>query len=506
MPIYWADLHNHNNIGYGEGTIERSYAIARSFLDVYAFTPHSWWADLPSTDAKVTDYHQQGFRRVEEAWPKVLEFVKTKQEAGKFVTIPAYEWHSTQWGDYCIYMPTDEAQLIRPNTLQKLQQLCLEHGAIMIPHHCGYPQGRRGTAWDALDTSVSPVVEMFSEHGNSLESVSTFGMFGHSMGGSQLSQSVLYQLQRGFVIGFTAGTDNHFGHPGCYGEGLTALIMEDLSRENVFKALRARHTYTTSGEEIKITLNTDSGHTMGDIIEPSVIPSIELDLACVAELDHVQLFLDGRPVDFVHPAPAITHRKEEKLTPDKYLMRVALGWQGMTDTRVATWQLDLSLKDATIVSYRPHFSSGPQTTSFTDSVEQFPGNNLAIKAHTTRTNSNPNQTLLIEVDAKEAATIEFDAHCSIGDQTFQQKGHVALSQLVDDDHYLYLDDAYAIPKIKFHQIFSTQALQYRFTWDAQQITELVSAYPSENKYRSIFFKVVQKNGHLAWTSPLYLQP
>ncbi len=52
-PVYWADLHNHNAIGYGKGTLERSYSIARSSLDIYAFSPHGYWPDPPASDPKM---------------------------------------------------------------------------------------------------------------------------------------------------------------------------------------------------------------------------------------------------------------------------------------------------------------------------------------------------------------------------------------------------------------------------------------------------------------------
>ena len=43
--LYWGDIHNHNELGYAQGSLERSYDIARSHLDFYAFTPHGQHAD-----------------------------------------------------------------------------------------------------------------------------------------------------------------------------------------------------------------------------------------------------------------------------------------------------------------------------------------------------------------------------------------------------------------------------------------------------------------------------
>ena len=45
MNLYWGDLHNHNELGYAQGILERSYEIARSHLDFYAFIPHGLHAD-----------------------------------------------------------------------------------------------------------------------------------------------------------------------------------------------------------------------------------------------------------------------------------------------------------------------------------------------------------------------------------------------------------------------------------------------------------------------------
>ena len=43
--LYWGDIHNHNELGYAQGSLERSCDIARSHLDFYAFTPHGQHAD-----------------------------------------------------------------------------------------------------------------------------------------------------------------------------------------------------------------------------------------------------------------------------------------------------------------------------------------------------------------------------------------------------------------------------------------------------------------------------
>lgn len=44
--IYFGDLHNHNEVGYARGSLERAFEIAREHLDFFAFTPHGYWNDI----------------------------------------------------------------------------------------------------------------------------------------------------------------------------------------------------------------------------------------------------------------------------------------------------------------------------------------------------------------------------------------------------------------------------------------------------------------------------
>ena len=45
--LYWGDLHNHHEVGYGKGSLQRSIDLARQHLDFFAFTGHAWWHDIP---------------------------------------------------------------------------------------------------------------------------------------------------------------------------------------------------------------------------------------------------------------------------------------------------------------------------------------------------------------------------------------------------------------------------------------------------------------------------
>ena len=88
--LFWGDIHNHNEVGVGKGSLERSYSIARSNLDFYAFTPHGWWPDITSNDPKVKEYHLKGFALVKQNWDKLVARANEMHSTGKFVSFIAY--------------------------------------------------------------------------------------------------------------------------------------------------------------------------------------------------------------------------------------------------------------------------------------------------------------------------------------------------------------------------------------------------------------------------------
>ena len=101
--LFWGDLHNHNAVGYARGSLERTYDIAQSHLDFLAFTPHAQWHDMPTMPNDAHMKWVNGFKVLEENWARVQKMAAESNRKDKFVSILAYEWHSSLFGDYCIY-------------------------------------------------------------------------------------------------------------------------------------------------------------------------------------------------------------------------------------------------------------------------------------------------------------------------------------------------------------------------------------------------------------------
>ena len=87
--LFWGDLHNHNAVGYGKGSLERSIELAHEHLDFFAFTGHASWHDMPTMPG---DRHMKwvnGFEVTRNNWGK---------KPPSFSTIPA---HSQKRSSIC---------------------------------------------------------------------------------------------------------------------------------------------------------------------------------------------------------------------------------------------------------------------------------------------------------------------------------------------------------------------------------------------------------------------
>lgn len=153
------------------------------------------------------------------------------------------------------------------NSLNKLRNANPER-IMLIPHHTGIIFGdlrgkNKGAAvdWNATDDfGLRPVMEIYSHHGQS-ETYNPQHFLAYeynrmrnperrantSVPGKFYAQDYWMQGKR---IGVIASSDEHSGQGGRRHGGITAVFAESLTREGVFRAIRQRRCYATTGERI----------------------------------------------------------------------------------------------------------------------------------------------------------------------------------------------------------------------------------------------------------------
>ena len=242
--LYWGDVHNHTELSDGRQPPDHSLALAH---DVYGYDFFSL-AD-----------HDNGLTEGE--WRLTQTLSGLFYEPKRFVTFSGYEssyqWVSLGAGHRNVCYPTDAGELCRFREGASVEHMlrCVGgNGGIAIPHHIG--RSFAPIDWDTFDPAVQPLVEICSVH----------GVFEYSGNPTKPKPEYLPRAlvdnatesvegvcvrdgwNRGHRFGIIGSADCHRAH--CFGVhavALAAVYAEDLSRQSLFEAFRARRTYATTG-------------------------------------------------------------------------------------------------------------------------------------------------------------------------------------------------------------------------------------------------------------------
>jgi len=268
--VYFGDIHTHsgqirenpNNQGCGMGSMNDNYIYAKGpgGLHFYALTDHERQI-LP-------DYEDQYFN---------LADIHTKN--GEFVCIKAFEHTSPIYGHRNIYFK-DKAKVVNvvdddnnPVHPGDMMNMLKGYEFFSIPHHpsCSSHPCNIGLLYDE-----DVCVEVYSTWGSS----EYWGDFPRGVSDRHDCYWVSDIFKTNKIMGIMASSDGHDGYPGggqspypkhqhqfhfC-GSGLTAVLCENLTRNNVYEAIKNRRCYATTGAPIILDI-TCGEYIMGSVIK-----------------------------------------------------------------------------------------------------------------------------------------------------------------------------------------------------------------------------------------------
>lgn len=279
---YWGDPHGHSGIQWGRGSGRSYYEYAKEVaaLDFCALTDPDAGR---YTNNNATAKNSISTYMSDEQWDLIKRINQEFYSPGEFVPILGYEYHNDApnpefGGDRNVYFDNYEQYILRcidegSYTPAQLWETMREQkiNAITIPHHTA-KKVMLGS-WEVHDDQFNRLVEIYSGWGNSEGE----GCERPIIGGSVYeNHSVQHALNKGYRLGFVAGSDTHAGNPGYshwvfsqhengYRGGLTCVLATDLTLPAVFEALKERRTYATTGERIILNFSLN-GHQMGSDI------------------------------------------------------------------------------------------------------------------------------------------------------------------------------------------------------------------------------------------------
>jgi hypothetical protein len=458
LSYFWADFHGQTEETIGTNSIRDYYSFAKDFalLDISAHQ---------GNDFQVTDSF----------WKTVNDVSDEFNCDDAFVTFPGFEWSGNTpfGGDRNVYYKSSGEDIFRssaellPNkqTTFKLAQTANElfndlkgKYSFVFAH-----VGGRYADMNMHDPETEVAVEIHSAWG-------TF---------EWLLEEAFKLCYR---VGICANSDGHKCRPGAsypgaskfgsYG-GLTCVLSEKLDREHIFDAMKKRHFYATTGNRPLIDLKCISGNeggVMGDIIKAANKVFLKASIVGTAPIEKITLRNGIEILKELRPY------KESELGN-----RIKIVWSGAEvrgRDRLCRWDGGLKMEGNIIKDYESVNFWNPDRK-----IEKLSSEELRWQSITTGGLAG----VIIELESHDTGEIEISTmsgnlKCALSDISIKEK----FNKLGGLEKKIAV---YRLPKKeKAHCCF--------------ELEESVASLKKGNN--PVYMKVEQEDGHMAWTSPVYI--
>ena len=275
---YWADLHGQSEETVGTNSIDDYFRFGRDFgfLDACAHQ---------GNDFQITD----------DFWKTIETTTAKYHQPGRFITFPGWEWSGNTGlgGDRNVFYRQEGLGVISRSCLalvdpQEAETDCshtveslFQHLKPFLPDVMLIPHvGGRYADLAHHDRQLEPVVEVHS----------AWGTFEWMLADA---------FERGYRIGIVANSDGHKGRPGAsypgastfgsYG-GLTGILADQLTRDSLWEAYQERRVYATTGARIHLEV-TCNGTPMGSVITKTADrqPHLQVRVHGTAPIERVEV-------------------------------------------------------------------------------------------------------------------------------------------------------------------------------------------------------------------------
>ena len=241
LQAFWGDLHGQSGETVGINPIREYFEFGR---------------DLAMLD--VMSHQANDFQVKNAFWDAINQVTADFDQPGSFVAFPGYEWsgNSPTGGDHNVFFRHEGQRMIRSShalltdredigddatTTKDLFEALKGEDCVLYAHIGGRPANIAQADGGWLRTS--------------LEAHSDWGTFEWVMKDS---------FELGYRHGLVCNSDGHKGRPGAshpgassFGAlgGLTCFLTPELSRDGIFDAMRRRHHYGTTGGRLHLDVS-----------------------------------------------------------------------------------------------------------------------------------------------------------------------------------------------------------------------------------------------------------
>lgn len=448
---FWGDLHGQSEETVGTNPVSSYFRFAR--------------------EAALVDFagHQgNDFQITKAVWKEIKAQANTQYDPGRFVTFVGYEWSANTplGGDHNVYYPGEDGPLHRSSHVlipdksdidtdcthvTELYATLRGKDVLLLPH-----VGGRYANLNWHDPELEPLVEVYSEWGE-------FEWF------------LREALEKGYRVGFTAGSDDHKGRPGAappgsgsfgvYG-GLTCIYATELTRAGLWEALKARRCYGTTGQRILLEVTAD-GKPMGSALHASEPPEIAVKVIGSAPIERIDIF---RGLKQIYTFPQTTERAEDQI-------RVA--WSGQrirARNRLVRWDGNLEIDRGQILEAKGYAFDTPA-----EGIEMVTERSVSWKSVTT----GDADGVVLKLNAPGETVLDFRTAVLTRTVTLQEMSESPVA----------VDAGGIDMKVVFEGLPLGVGREVAFTFQEAALPAGCHPY---------WVRVLQTDGAKAWASPIYV--
>lgn len=463
---FWADMHGQSEETIGTNTAGQYFSFGRdlAFLDVMC--------------------HQgNDFQITREFWGRLQELTAQFTEPGRFVAFPGYEWsaNTALGGDHNVLFLRENETIHRSShalvydrsdadtdchTIEDLHEALRGVEHFLYVHVGGRYAflGRYASGSFPAGNPPRVAVEVHSAWGT--------------------SEWLLHDAFRaGLRVGVVANSDGHKGRPGAshpgasrfgsYG-GYTCFLAQELTREAIFRCLTERRHYATSGARIHLDLSVSCGRRadlpMGTIAEAEASEAhLAVTAVGTAPILRIDVMNGTHRVDVVRPYQAADVGS-----------RIRVEWEGAEYRgrgRETSWDGSITFDGAAIRSARGVNFWNPDTPPVQES-------DVKVSFRSLTTGGISGMDFLLDEGPGCSLTVD--------------------TPLVEER--VDLESVGVEPRVFDAGGLGRRLRIYRLPEapTPSSVTAGLTVPLEHGTDNPLYVRVVQEDGHMAWSSPVYL--
>lgn len=505
--VLWTDMHSnlhHEKIEELPKWLEQ----IKKTMDFWPFAYYPFYMKKDVTGLGVEDKYDD--KDINADWEYIREITNKANEEG-FPMFMGYEWQGAgKDGDHNVFFKNNDGNMAYPLRYEELVKNFEGQDVIGIPHHLAYQLNHRGKNWDTQNDKFSPFVETYSSHGSSENDTTCIEMNRHIHMGPRTGETCVERgWEKHHKFGVIASGDNH-SCPGVYGFGYCAVLAKSNSKDDIWDAFVNRRTYGVSKERMILDYRIDN-NVMGSVIKPNKEAKLHLSVVGGDAIDRVEIIKNNQVIEMV---PHTSTWENKELTGTiRFKFQLELGWgpdrRIFPDIESRHWVGSLKTSGKLLSIEKCWSNFGQELTNVTDNSCDFEV--TSYKTTATGKWMGPSAVTTegfifeIEDDIDSFVTLIIDGieyKIAIRDLLYTSRLFPLLDEVSDllKERYNFTDfyrsDSWwhNCYKIKVHQAVP----EIGYTCNIDRTLDLKDG-------DNVRVRVWQKNGGVAWSSPIFVE-